>query len=157
MSMTRVFFGLALLATLFAASGHAADVEISGAWARATIGAGTTGVAYLTVTNHGADNAIIGAQSPVAERAGLHGHKMDGDVMRMRPVESIDLPDGGTVTMAPGGLHVMLIGLTTPLAEGERFSLTIRLADGGVATTTVMIAGVGAMDLGEHSGHGNHE
>lgn len=136
---------------------HAADVEVTNAWARATAGAGTTGAVYLTVVNHGADNAIIRALSPVAERAGLHGHEMDGDVIRMRPVESVDLPSGATVTFAPGGLHVMLMGLTTPLDEGAWFTLSLELANGDVASTTVMVAGVGAMGPPDHSAHGNHE
>ncbi len=153
----RVLLILALLTVAFATSVRAAEVQITEAWARATAGAGTTGVAYLTITNHGSDDAIIGALSPVAERAGLHGHQMDGEVMRMRPVESIDLPSGATVTLAPGGLHVMLMGLTAPLAEGAWFSLSLELASGGTATTTVMVADVGAMGPAEHPGHGSHE
>ena len=155
--MTRAIFVVAVLTSVFATPVRAADVEITDAWARATAGAGTTGVAYLSVINHGPDNAIIGALAPVAERAGLHGHRMDGDVMRMRPVESIDLPSGATVTLSPGGLHVMLMGLTAPLVEGAWFSLTLELANGEVATTTVMVGGVGAMGPLEHSGHGGHE
>jgi copper(I)-binding protein len=157
MIMTRVLFVVTVMTVVFATPVRAADVEITDAWARATAGAGTTGVAYLTVINHGPDNAIIGALAPVAERAGLHGHRMDGDVMRMRPVESIDLPSGAAVTFEPGGLHVMLMGLTTPLAEGAWFSLSLELANGDVATTTVMVGGVGAMSPPKHSGHGRHE
>jgi len=157
MIITRVLFALALLAAASAASVRAADVEITEAWARATAGASKNGVAYFTITNHGPDNAVIGALTSVAERTGLHGHEMDGDVMRMRPVESIDLPSGSTVTLAPGGLHVMLMGLTAPLAEGAWFPLSLEFADGGTATTNVMVGGVGAMGPAEHSEHGSHE
>ncbi len=157
MIIARALLGVALLTVPIFASAQAADVEISQAWARATAGAGTTGVAYLTLTNHGSDNAVIGAVASVAERTGLHGHEMEGEVMRMRPVESIDLPAGGTVTLAPGGLHVMLMGLTAPLVEGSEFTLSLQLADGATTTTTVMVGSVGAMAPEEHSGHGSHE
>lgn len=153
MIVSRVCAALAVLAVVSAASAGAADVEIAQAWARATAGAGKTGVAYLTITNHGPDDAIIGALTPVAERAHLHTNVMDGDVMRMRPVDSIDLPSGATVTLAPGGLHVMLMSLTGPLAEGARFPLTLQLAGGGSVTTDVTVAGVGAMS----PAHGHHE
>lgn len=155
--MPKTLCALATLLIVFAVSAQAADVEIAEAWARATAGAGKNGVAYFTITNHGPDNAVIGALTSVSERAELHGHTMDGDVMRMRPVDSIDLPSGSTVTLAPGGLHVMLMGLTAPLTEGAWFPLSVELADGTTATTDVMVGGVGAMAPMDSSDHGHHE
>ena len=69
---------LGVVLAVFATQANAADVELADGWARATAGAGKTGVASVTVVNHGPDNAIIGASAPVAERAGLHTHEMDG-------------------------------------------------------------------------------
>lgn len=153
----RLLFSLVILVTLSATATRAANVEVTEAWARATPGASTTGAAYLTIINHGPDDAIIGALSAAAERTELHNNIMDGDVMRMRPVESIDLPSGATVTLAPGGLHVMLMGLTAPLAEGAWFPLSLELASGGTVNATVTVAGVGAMGPADQAHHGHHE
>jgi periplasmic copper chaperone A len=142
-----------LLVWLALATGAmAADVEIAEPWARATPGAASNGAIYLSLSNHGEDTAIIAAASPAAKAAGLHGHEMDGDMMRMRALESVPLPAGETVTFAPGGLHIMLMGLAAPLVEGESLSLTLSFADGSTVDVTVPILGVGAM--GPAEGHG---
>lgn len=155
--MIKANAALAALLIAITTPAFAADIEITAAWARATAGAGKTGAAYVSVANNGPDNAIVAADSSVAARVGLHGHEMDGDVMRMRPVERIDLPSGGEVAMAPGGLHIMLMGLVEPLEEGDQFSLSLELADGQIVTSTVMVGGVGAMGPMEMSDHGGHE
>ena len=158
--MTKAIAAFAAMIGLFIAPIFAADIEVTAAWARATAGAGKNGAAYVSLTNRGADTAIVGAESPVAERVSLHGHQMDGDVMRMRPVDRIDMPSGGDVTMAPGGLHIMLMGLVKPLAEGDHFPLSLELADGQTVTSTVMVGGVGAMgpeEVSDHNSHGGHE
>jgi hypothetical protein len=147
-----------LLVWLALAGGAAAaDVEVTEPWARATPGAASNGAIYLSVSNHGADTAIIAASSPAAKAASLHGHEMDGDMMRMRALERVSLGAGETVTFAPGGLHIMLMGLAAPLVEGESLSLTLTFAGSESATIDVPILGVAAMGPGGgHSGHGGH-
>ncbi len=158
--MLRAVAVFAALIGLFTSAALATDIEVTAAWARATAGASQNGAAYVTVTNRGPDTAIVRANAAVADRVSLHTHQMDGDVMRMRPVERIDLPSGADVTMAPGGLHIMLIGLVEPLNEGDQFPLTLELADGQVITSTVMVGSVGSMgpaDMDYHNGHGDHQ
>lgn len=137
--------------TLFSGPALADSVELSMAWARATPGAAANGVAYLTVTNHGAATAIVGAETTVAARASLHTHLMDGDIMRMRPVDSVPIEGGATVMFAPGGLHVMLNGLTHPLAEGDKFALTLIFDDDAARMVDVTVAEVGAMMAPGHA------
>lgn len=149
---TTAWAGLAL-ALLAMSPACAADVEITQAWARATAGAAGTGVVYLTVANHGAATAVIGAEAPIARRASLHTHRMDGDVMRMRPVEDITLPAGARVTLQPGGLHIMLMGLADPLVEGDGFPLTLHLANGSSVVATVAVGSIGALEPPDHGGH----
>jgi periplasmic copper chaperone A len=88
--------------------------------------------AYMTLANDGDhDLTVVAAASPVAGTVELHEHLQDADgVMRMRQVASMPLPAGGTLTMEPGGLHVMLIDLLRPLAEGDAVPVTLRFADG---------------------------
>jgi hypothetical protein len=148
MTVLRGLFVWLALAT----GAAAAEVEITQPWARATPGAAANGAVYLSVTSQAEDTAIIAAASPAAKAAGLHGHEMDGDVMRMRALESVPLPAGETVTFAPGGLHIMLMGLADPLVEGESLALTLTFADGDTASVSVPVLGVGAMGAG--GGHG---
>lgn len=87
--------------------------------------------AFMTITNPGtADRAVVAAASSAAEVLELHTHRMEGGMMRMRQIERIDVPAGTAVALAPGGLHVMLIGLTAPLAPGDQVPLTLTLDDG---------------------------
>src|SRR3546814_16027425 len=74
-----------------------------------------------------ADDKLIKAASPVAEQVEIHEHVMDGNAMRMRPVDGVPLPAGGMAELQPGGYHVMLIGLKHPLKRGENFPLPLHL------------------------------
>ncbi len=109
----------------------ASDIKVTDVWARAMApGQTTAGVYFDAVSAQNA--AIVAATTPVADKAELHTMSMAGGVMRMRPVEKIDLPANRPVQLAPGGVHVMLTGVKRPLKEGDRvpLTLTIRPADG---------------------------
>lgn len=166
----KTFVGTALalalgLAALPAAAGDAklGPIEVKAAWARATPPNAPAGGAFLSVTNTGAatDN-LISASSDVAKTVELHTHLAQGDVMRMVAVNSIEVQPGKTVDLAPGGLHVMLIGLKKPLKEGESFPLELTFAQAGKVTVSVDVKALGAMgpgpgammhDPAAHQGH----
>ena len=122
------------------------DLVVESPWARESVT--RTGAAYLTVRNGGAaDDRLIGVASEVADRAELHGSEMQDGVMRMRPVEAVEVPAHGQAALEPGGLHVMLIGLKAPLEEGGSFALTLTFENAGeveVVTTIEDIAHGGA-------------
>lgn len=148
--MNRVLaLGAAVLLMGSAAwAGEAAkgDIAVQGAFARATPGAAKNGGAFMTITNKGKDaDRLVAASSGVAKIAELHTHIKDGDVMKMRPVGQIDVPAGQTVTLQPGGLHVMLMELGQPLKEGGTFPLTLKFEKAGEVEVTVDVQGVGAM------------
>lgn len=86
------------------------------------------------VNGTGASRALTGGRSNVAEVVELHTHTLEDGMMKMRRIERIDLPTGETVTLAPGGLHVMLIGLKRDLKPGDQVDLALTLDDGGVLT-----------------------
>ncbi len=89
--------------------------------------------AYLVLRNAGeADDAIVAVETDVAETVELHTVTMAEGVMRMRQVESIPVPAAGEAVLEPGGYHVMLIGITRPLEEGDTVPLTLRLESGAV-------------------------
>jgi periplasmic copper chaperone A len=140
--MGAVFLFLATMAAAAAAQGG--NVEISGAWARATPGGTQSAAAYVTLKSDAGDK-LLSVSTPVAQKAELHLMAMDAGVMKMRPVDDIVLPPGQAVTLKPGGYHIMLTGLSEPLKEGQSFQLTLVFAEAGTRTVTVPVEGVAAM------------
>lgn len=125
----------ALLAILLLACGPAQrgapDIEVDGAWARATTPGKTATAAYLTITNRGTiDDALLGVTSG-AGVAQVHSTSMAGGVMRMRKRDRLAIPAGATVKLEPGGTHLMLTGLQGPLAAGRKVDLTLRFERSG--------------------------
>ncbi|MHA1568224.1 MAG: copper chaperone PCu(A)C, partial [Alphaproteobacteria bacterium] len=89
-------------------------------------------------------------------RTTLHTQIMSGDVMKMRKVESIAVPPGKSVVLAPGGLHIMLTGLTRPLKAGERFPLSLTFEAAGRIAVEVVVRPIGAMGAGQPKKGGMH-
>lgn len=124
---------------------RAGSLRIEDAYARATIGMAKTGAVYLTVSNDGSSpERLRRATTAVAEHAQLHVHAMKGDVMTMAPVECLVIPAGGRITMAPGGLHIMLTGLASPLKEGQQFPMRLSFDNAGETVIDVVVKGPGA-------------
>lgn len=109
---------------------QAQEVSVKDPWIRGTVqGQSATG-AFMELT--GKSNArLVGAASPVAKTVEVHNMKIENGVMKMFPVEGIDLPAGKPVKLAPGGYHVMLMGLQQPLLAGDKvpLKLTFELAN----------------------------
>lgn len=113
-----------LLAGPAALAQTAAAVTAEGAWARASVqGQKATGAFMRLTAKDGA--RLVRAESPAAGVTEVHEMKMDGDVMRMRPVGTLDLPAGKPVELKPGGYHVMLMDLKAPLAKGSTVPITL--------------------------------
>lgn len=148
--MRRLLLYVVTFLLAFDAPANAADLAVEQPWARATPGRAPTGAAYLTLVNRGKDDdRLLGAASPVAAKAELHGHQAAsghaGHVMEMRPVAEVQVKAGQTVVFKPDSLHVMLVGLKAPLKEGERFPLTLRFAKAGEIQVEVPVGRAGAM------------
>lgn len=121
---------LAAIGVLAMQSAWAATISVTDAWARATMPGQKVSGAYMQIASD-ADARLVGVSSPVVPRVEVHEMKMDGDVMRMREVKAIDLPRGKTVSLAPGGYHIMLMNLAKPIAAGDVIPLTLVIeADG---------------------------
>jgi len=105
---------------------RAAEVDISGAWARSTVPGQMGTGAFMRLTSK--DGArVIGASSEAAGVVEIHEMAMDGNVMRMRSISSLDLPAGTAVELKPGGYHMMLMDLKRPLVAGEKVKVDLRL------------------------------
>ena len=107
-----------------------AGVQVSGAWARATLPGQTVGGVYMQLRSD-APARLVAVKSPAARAAEVHQMSNDGGVMRMRRVDSLDLPAGKTVVFEPGGYHVMLLDIVRPLKAGQRVALTLVIEEGG--------------------------
>lgn len=108
-----------------------AEVIVGDPYVRAVPPGQPNSAAFMMLSNDGAaDRALTGASSTAAEVVELHTHTMVDGMMRMRRIERIQLPAGKARVLEPGGLHLMLIGLTRDLAPGDKVALTLRFDDG---------------------------
>ena len=147
---------LASLLSLGAASAAFAQVTVQAPWVRATVPAQTSTGAFMRL--HAAKDArLLEARSPVAGSVQIHEMAMTGNVMKMHAVHGIDLPAGKTVELAPGGYHIMLMGLKKQMKEGDTVPITLVVANKHGKRETVEVsapvrplAGGGGM-----GGHGN--
>ena len=131
----------------------AGKIAVENVWARASASRTGAGAAYLTLRNTGGSgDRLVSAATKVAKRVELHTHKMENNVMRMARVDGIDLPAGGAVTLKPGGLHVMLMGLNQKLVKGDSFPLTLTFEKSGSVTVDVAVQSIAAMGPSGHGG-----
>lgn len=128
-----------LFAVLFAVVGlcptclWASDLTITKSWVRATIGQGNVTAGYFTIENTSdIQDRLVAVRTSVAAKAEVHTTLMgEGGVMRMRPVDVLDVPAGETVALRPGGDHLMLMGITNPLKEGALILLELEFEQAG--------------------------
>lgn len=108
-------------------------LEVRDAWAAATPGGVDVAAGYMTIANGTAsDDRIIAASSPRAASVDIHEMNMEGDVMRMRAVEGgLPIAAGQSVSLGPGGFHLMFNGVTAPFVEGEDVPLTLTFEKAG--------------------------
>ena len=144
---------LVALWLLSAGSIARAGVEVSGAWARATMPGQKVAGVYMQLRSD-VQARLVGVKTDAAKTAEVHQMSHEGGVMRMRRLESLDLPAGKTVTLAPGGYHLMLLDILRPLKAGERVSVTLVLDEAGKRVELPVQAEVrSVMEEGEHSHH----
>ncbi|HEX6707959.1 MAG TPA: copper chaperone PCu(A)C [Albitalea sp.] len=142
MTYRSLLTGLVLCVAAASAAAHsyqAGAITIGHPHARATVPGQPTGGAYLRLENRGADDRLVGASADVSAGVELHTMKMDGDVMRMRQVDAIDVPSNKSVVLEPGGMHIMLTGLKAPLKEGTRFPMTLKFEKAGEVKVEVTV------------------
>ena len=135
----------------------AGSVQIGHPWARPTVAGQKAGGGYLTLENRGRSaDRLLSARSSAAERVELHSMQMDGDVMRMRQLEAIELEPGARVELKPGGMHLMLVGLKAPLAKGAKVPLTLRFEQAGEVRVELQVE-QGAPAPHGATGHAPHQ
>ena len=141
---------LGLPATAQQGATAAGDLAVQQPWTRAA-GQGATAAGFMAIGNRGAAaDRLLSASSPAARGLELHSMVRDGDVMRMRQVDAIEIPAGQTVTLRPGGLHLMLIGLSQALRQGETVPVTLRFERAGEVQVALSVQAAGAREPPPH-------
>ncbi len=116
-----------------------ADAAVSSPFGRATPPGAKTGAAYATISSAEGDR-LISVSTASAKTTQIHDTKMENGVAKMREIEGgLEIPAGHTVSLAPGGKHIMLMGLTGPLKEGEAISLTFTFEKAGEVVVTAPV------------------
>ena len=110
------------------------SVTVKNAWVRQNIPPQKMTAAYLFIHNEGTATALVAASTPAAEVAEVHVMTTDGNIMRMKKIDRLPIPEDGSATLQPGGNHLMLIGLRRDLAPGDSLSLSLTFANGQVQT-----------------------
>ena len=160
-------FGAAIIAAtcVFAAAAPAHDVEkgdlhIEDPYVRASIGRAPNSAAFMTIHNLGiTDDRLTSARSDVSDRVEIHTTLMSDGVMRMRQLkQGIPVPGAETVTLKPGGMHVMFLGLKQKLVAGENLKLTLVFEKAGELEMSVPIRKISSRGkMMKHNMHGKTE
>ncbi len=146
------FFSLLMMVNVHTHAVKAGSLVIEHAHARATVGSMPNSAAFLQVSNKGkSDDALMSASTTIADRVELHTMSMEGDVMKMRTADNVELKAKTSFTMKPGqGPHIMLFGLKKPLKAGEKFPMTLNFRKAGAVNISVEV-----MDFAAHGNHGS--
>jgi copper(I)-binding protein len=137
-NMKRILFA-GLFAMLAVTQACADDVKVSKAWTRATAPGQDSASVQLTLTSK-KDANLIGVASGSAQSGEIHTMVMEGNVMKMRMIESVPLPAKKPVALGEDGNHLMLIGLKAPLKAGRKlpFAVTVKFADGSTQVLRIL-------------------
>jgi periplasmic copper chaperone A len=123
-----------------AADYRIADLVVAHAWSRPTPPAATVGAVYFSMSNVGRKaDSLVGISTPIAGKVEMHESRKVQGMVLMRAVTSIECLPGQTVKSEPGGLHVMLLDLTRPLAAGAEFPLLMHFRDAGTLMVQVQV------------------
>jgi periplasmic copper chaperone A len=141
MNLNKPIFALVLIASLLSACKANTGVAITDAWVRETAPGQSVGAAYMTL-NSPQDSTLIHVETPAAGTVQIHSMSMENNVMKMRMLEALPLKAGQPEKLAPGGFHLMLFDLKTPLKAGENtvFKLSFKDKAGNITQQNVTLA-----------------
>ncbi len=141
---------LTLGATISAAAGEifvVGTIAIDTPWARASIGKTRPTAAYFTIRNNGTDSdRLIKVTNPNAAMTSIHATTMKDGAMSMSPAGPLEILPGQTITLKPGGLHLMIMKLSAPLKEGANTKLELTFERAGKITVLTPVFGPGARE-----------
>jgi len=117
------------------------QVVVDKPWVRTTVAQQTTSGAFMTITSK-QGGKLVSASSPIATSVEVHEMKMDGDMMRMRPVDALPLPAGKPVELKAGAFHMMLMGLKAPVKAGDVVPIKLVVEDAKGQRETIDVSAI---------------
>lgn len=167
--VTMLFLASILSTSAIAHGGESKGTAVSHPWVRATPGGAKITAAFMEIKSEAGDK-LLSAKSDVAGRVEVHTHIMEGDVMKMRRVDALEVAKGASRVLKPMGDHIMLMDLKGPLKEGDLVKLTLTFEKAGDIEVEATVEAPGAMGPhgmseqpkddaksgGEHHHHGAH-
>jgi len=137
-----------LVMTIAHAQTKVGNLQIMKPSARATAPGQSISSAYLTIENKGSTaDRLVAVSFARAKEVQLHEMKMDGDKMMMRQMTGIEIPANGTVELKPGGYHLMLMGLDSPIKDGEQLKMTLQFEKSGKVDVLFPSQAMGGMKM----------
>ena len=141
--VTLLVAAIALASPLSAAD---KAIQIEKPWARASILKSRPGAAYLKIVNRSETrDRLLSVSSPLAGKVSIHLSEMSNGVMMMSPMHDLPIEPGASVTLKPGGLHLMLMKLRVPLKKGGKLPLTLNFEIAGKIDIQAQVLGIGAV------------
>ena len=137
-----------IVMTMANAQTKVGNLQIIKPSARATAPGQSISSAYLTIENKGTSaDRLVAVSFARAKEVQLHEMKMDGDKMMMRQITSVEIPANGIVELKPGGNHLMLMGLDSPIKDGEQLKMTLQFEKAGKVDVVFPSQAMGGMKM----------
>jgi copper(I)-binding protein len=124
-------------------------LEISNIWARATPGRTKTAAVYITKIHNAGEgiDSLINIRSHLASKSSIHKTVVDAGIAKMRQVNALEIPAGHSVSLKPGGLHIMMVGMKKSLKEGDNFPLILEFKKSGKIEVVVTVEKIGSTKM----------
>ena len=146
--VAAILGGCAFAATPVGAAGDydVGSIHISRPWSRATPKGASSGAGYMTITNKGsAPDKVSCVSADASAQCQIHSMTMEGGIMKMRPVEGgVEIKPGESVTLKPGGYHMMFLALKHPLEQGQTVKATLKFDHAGAVDVEYPVLAIGA-------------
>jgi periplasmic copper chaperone A len=140
-----LFVSFFLISPIFAQQVTSANVVVTQAWSRATPSGSKVAGGYLTIENKGpVGDKLLSASTDAAKKIEIHEMAVNNGVMTMRPAEGLPIESGGVVKFVPGGVHLMIIGLTAPLVQGDKVPVVLKFEKAGEIAISFDVRAMGA-------------
>lgn len=146
-AMAAAAISLFSFAPATAHEGHShGSIAVTDGFARAMPPRAPSAGGYLTLTNSGSvDDNLLMVTSPAAEEVQVHETIMENDMMQMGPINGeLAVPAGQSVTLEPGGVHLMFLGVNEPFAKGDEVEIVLHFEHAGMVEATLPVAPIGA-------------
>jgi copper(I)-binding protein len=156
LAVAAALAGAAALNSPAAAAGDydLGSIHISQPWSRATPKGAASGAGYMTLTNTGtAPDKVSCVSDDASAQCQIHTMTMEAGVMKMRPVEGgLEIKPGESVTLKPGGNHMMFLSLKHPLEQGQTVKVTLKFDHAGTVDIDYPVVAIGAPAPGASAG-----